>query len=85
MSYGDRAGRTIADVLAEQQVTGCVVVADDRLSQEKLENEVDFLGALERALRSLIEDPGTDRYTMCVFALRFHEPPGHPFSHLIDH
>ena len=64
-AYGQhKSERTIADVLREMRVPGCQVVADARAAQEALGGKVDFLTALERALRSLIEDPADgDRYT----------------------
>ncbi|MGB1013701.1 MAG: lamin tail domain-containing protein [Nannocystaceae bacterium] len=65
-AYGDQAAKTrdIPDVLREQGVPGCTVEATARAPQEKLKGSVDFLTALELALKSLIEDPaGGDDYT----------------------
>lgn len=55
--YGDNVVRDIPDVLREQKVPFCTVSADARSAQEKLSGSVSFLSALERAIKSLIEDP----------------------------
>ena len=62
--YGLKKERGIKDVLREQGVLGCKVVARTRKRQGKLNNKIDFLTALEMAVKNLIEAPADgDRYT----------------------
>jgi hypothetical protein len=56
-AYGDGHVRDIPDVLRELGVPNARVLAPGRAEQERLPGRVDFLTALEQALRSLIEDP----------------------------
>ncbi len=63
-AYGDRKERTIPDILAAHGVSGCTVDAGPRAVQAQLAGRVDFLSALDQALKSLIEDPaGGEGYT----------------------
>ncbi len=57
LAYGSKKERTIRDVLREQGVPGARVDTAARAIQEELGGKVDFLTALEKALKSLIEDP----------------------------
>ena len=62
--------RTIQDVLDEQGVSGCTVVADAREVQSSKGGRVGFLDALERALVSLIEDPADGNAYTAASAVR---------------
>ncbi|MGB1017001.1 MAG: lamin tail domain-containing protein [Nannocystaceae bacterium] len=52
----DKPTQDILDVLRKHGVAGCKVEATARAHQEKFDGTVDFLTALDRALKSLIED-----------------------------
>ena len=69
-AYGSKKERTLPDVLREQGVPGCMVDARARAAQDKLGGSVDFLSALEKALKSLIEDPAEGRHYTAATAVK---------------
>ena len=70
LAYGSKKVRTIPDVLREQGVPGAAVDTSARALQEELGGKVDFLTALEKALKSLIEDPADGRHYTAATAVK---------------
>ena len=70
--YGTRENRTIAGIKAACRVPGLQVVVDPGhlVKQLKHRGKIDFLTALERALRSLLDDPADGPHRTAALAVQ---------------